>query len=54
MTRNIPVPPDTLIDDHLAPVARQLEAWRQQRFHPGERIPHALWEQAVALTRAVV
>jgi hypothetical protein len=32
-------------------VAAQFAHWRQQRTHPSERIPQALWDQAVALTR---
>ena len=32
-------------------VAAQFAQWRQQRTHPSERIPQALWDQAVALTR---
>jgi hypothetical protein len=51
MTRNIPVFPDDPIDEPLAHVARQFDAWRQQRSHAGERIPPALWEQAVALAQ---
>jgi hypothetical protein len=35
----------------LDPVAAQFAHWRQQRTHPSERIPQALWDQAVALTR---
>jgi hypothetical protein len=32
-------------------VAIQFAHWRQHRAHPSERIPQALWDQAVALTR---
>jgi hypothetical protein len=32
-------------------VAAQFAHWRQQRAHPSERNPQALWNQAVALTR---
>jgi hypothetical protein len=32
-------------------VVAQFAHWRQQRAHPSERIPQALWDQAVALTR---
>ena len=36
--------------DHLA---AQFEHWRQTRTHSGERFPHALWDQAVALASAL-
>jgi hypothetical protein len=32
-------------------VAVQFAHGRQHRAHPSERIPQALWDQAVALTR---
>jgi hypothetical protein len=51
MMRNTPVPTDDHLDAHLAHVARQFDAWRQQRSHPSERMPQGLWEQAVALTQ---
>jgi hypothetical protein len=51
MTFSTPWPTDDPTDDQLAHVARQFEAWRQQRSHPSERIPQPLWDQAVALTR---
>jgi hypothetical protein len=51
MMRTTPVSPDDPLDEHLAHVARQFDAWRQQRSHAGERIPPALWEQAVALAQ---
>ena len=38
-------------DHQLDQLAGQFEHWRQTRSHPCERIPHALWEQAVALAR---
>jgi hypothetical protein len=38
---------------HTAPqldqVARQFAHWRQNRSHPSERIPQALWDHAAAL-----
>ena len=37
-------------DHQLDQLAGQFEHWRQTRTHPYGRIPHALWEQAVALT----
>jgi len=36
-------------DHQLDQLAGQCAHWRQTRTHPSERIPHALWEQAVAL-----
>ena len=42
---------------HAAPqldqVAGQFEHWRRTRIHPRDRIPQALWNQAVALTRVM-
>jgi hypothetical protein len=38
-------------DHQLDQLAAQFEYWRQTRSHRGERIPQALWEQAVALAR---
>jgi len=36
-------------DHQLDQLAGQFAHWRQTRTHPSERIPHALWEQAVVL-----
>lgn len=36
-------------DHQLDQLAGQFAHWRQTRTHPAERIPHALWEQAVTL-----
>ena len=47
MPLQIPDPTVPQLDD----VAAQFAHWRQQRTHPSERIPQALWDQAVALTR---
>jgi hypothetical protein len=38
---------------HLDQVAAAFAHWRQQRAPPSERIPPPLWDQAVALTRAL-
>ncbi len=38
-------------DHQLDQLAGQFEHWRQTRTHPYGRIPHTLWEQAVALYR---
>jgi hypothetical protein len=40
-------------DHQLDQLAGQFEHWRQTRTHPSERIPQALWEQAVALARVL-
>jgi hypothetical protein len=40
-------------DHQLDQLAGQFEHWRQTRSHRGERIPQALWDQAVALTRVL-
>lgn len=40
-------------EHQLDQLAGQFEHWRQTRTHPSERIPHALWEHAVALTAAL-
>jgi hypothetical protein len=45
MKRNTPVHADHQLDQ----LAGQFEHWRQTRTHPRDRIPQALWEQAVAL-----
>ena len=37
-------------DHQLDQLAAQFEHWRQTRPHPRDRIPQALWDQAVALT----
>ncbi len=47
----LPIPDPTV--PQLDHVAAQFAHWRQQRTHPAERIPQALWDQAVALTRAL-
>ena len=38
------------VEHQLDQLAGQFEHWRQSRFHPRERIPTSLWDQAVALT----
>jgi hypothetical protein len=40
-------------DHQLDQLAGQFEHWRQTRSHHGERIPQALWDQAVALARVL-
>ena len=40
-------------DHQLDQLAGQFEHWRQTRSHRGERIPQALWDQAVALARSL-
>jgi hypothetical protein len=40
-------------DHQLDQLAGQFEHWRQTRTHPRDRIPPALWEQAVALARVL-
>ena len=40
-------------DHQLDQLAGQFAHWRQTRTHPNERIPHELWEHAVALTVVV-
>jgi hypothetical protein len=40
-------------DHQLDQLAGQFDHWRQTRAHLSERIPHALWDQAVALTATV-
>jgi hypothetical protein len=40
-------------DHHLDQLAGQFDHWRQTRTHLSERIPQALWDQAVALTATV-
>jgi hypothetical protein len=47
MPLHIPGPTAPQLDH----VAAQFTQWRQQRAHPAERIPQALWDQAVALTK---
>lgn len=47
----MPLPSLEPMTSQLDDVAAQFAHWRQQRAHPSERIPQALWEQAVALTR---
>ncbi len=46
---NTPLP----TDPQLAQLAGQFEHWRQHRSHPGERIPHYLWEQAATLAQVL-
>ena len=40
-------------DHQLDQLAGQFEHWRQTRSHRGERIPQALWDQAVVLARVL-
>jgi hypothetical protein len=40
-------------DPRLDQLAGQFEHWRQTRTHPRDRIPQALWDQAVALARVM-
>src|ERR671918_1538118 len=40
-------------DHQLDQLAGPFEHWRQTRSHRGERIPQALWDQAVALARVL-
>jgi hypothetical protein len=40
-------------DHQLDQLAAQFAHWRQTRTHPSERIPHELWERAVALAATV-
>src|SRR5713226_2316583 len=40
-------------DHQLDQLAGQFAHWRQTRTHPYGRIPHTLWEQAVALAAAL-
>jgi hypothetical protein len=40
-------------DHQLDQLAGQFEHWRQSRSHRGDRIPQALWDQAVALSRVL-
>ena len=40
-------------DPQLDQLAGQFEHWRQNRSHPSERIPQALWNQAAALATAI-
>ena len=40
-------------DHQLDTLAGQFAHWRQTRTHPYGRIPHTLWEQAVALAAAL-
>ena len=49
MKRNTPLH----ADHQLEQLAGQFEHWRQTRTHPRDRIPPALWEQAVALARVL-
>jgi hypothetical protein len=37
-------------EEHLAQLVIQFEHWRQHRISRAERMPPALWKQAVALT----
>jgi hypothetical protein len=43
--------PPSHAEDALHHVVRQFTQWRRSRRTPHGRIPQALWEQAVALTR---
>ena len=40
-------------DHQLDQLAAQFAHWRQTRTHPYERIPHELWDQAVAVAATV-
>lgn len=40
-------------DHQLDQLAAQFEQWRQTRSNRSERIPQALWDQAVALARVL-
>ena len=40
-------------DHQLDQLAGQFAHWRQTRTHPYERIPHELWDHAVALASAL-
>jgi hypothetical protein len=40
-------------DHQLDQLAGQFDHWRQTRSHRGERIPQALWDQAVALAKVL-
>jgi hypothetical protein len=40
-------------EHQLDQLAGQFAHWRQTRTHPYGRIPHALWDQAVALAAAL-
>ncbi len=41
------------VDHQLDQLAGQFAHWRQTRTHPYERIPHELWDHAVALASAL-
>lgn len=41
------------VDHQLDQLAAQFEHWRQHRAYPHERIPKALWDQAVVLTETL-
>jgi hypothetical protein len=40
-------------EDELRGVAQQFTQWRQRRTTPRGRVPQALWDRAIALTREV-
>ena len=40
-------------EHQLDQLAGQFEHWRQTRTHPSERLPQALWDQAVAVAAAL-
>ena len=42
------------VDHQLDQLAAQFEHWRQSRSHPHDRIPEALWDQAVALAQTLL
>lgn len=46
MTLNIP----SHAEHELDQLVGKCKHWRQTRTHPRDRIPQALWDQAVALT----
>ena len=45
--------PAVSTDRQLDQLARQFEHWRQNRSHPSERIPQALWDQAATLAAVI-
>jgi hypothetical protein len=47
------ITPPLHVDHQLDQLAGQFAHWRQTRTHPYERIPHELWEHAVALAAAL-
>jgi hypothetical protein len=45
--------PAVSTDPPLDQLAGQFEHWRQNRSHPSERIPQALWDQAATLATVI-